>query len=356
MWYNFFMEHIRMDVSEDLYQSRLWDFYYSGRSVCVLDIETTGLDRRRNRFILGGLYDPKERQLHQVFAEDISEEAEALAEFTALVKKYDVIVTYNGRHFDLPFLEERLRRTGLASGYGSGYGSEYESGHRTGYGFGYDLDLYQVVNGHSPLRRLLPNLKQKTVEAYMGLWADRSDEISGAESVQLYEHYTRTKDPQARRQILLHNSDDVLQLTRLMKVLEKCDVHQAMYRLGFPIGAPRRRWQVRRIRLSGQYLLAEGEQGADPLEYRGFGLGEASLQSAFDAKAGTFRLEYPVLRRSGITAADLRAAGLAEESFRKYPDYGSGFLCLEDPEGIRYREVNHFVKALVRRLEESMQA
>lgn len=338
------MEHIRIEATEEWYHSLLWDFYFAGRSVCALDIETTGLDRRRDRFVLGGLYDPGERLLHQVFAEDTSEEAEALETFMDLVHQFDVIVTYNGRHFDLPFLEERIRRTG----------ADRDGDGKTRHEDGYDLDLYQAVNGHSPIRRLLPNLKQKTVEAYMGIWSDRSDEISGAESVELYWNYLKTADPQARRQILLHNSDDVLQLTRLVKVLEKCDVHRAMYHMGFPVGTPWRRWQVRKIRILGDRLCAEGVQGAERMEYRGYGLGDFPLHTAFDAKAGTFRMELPVVRQSGIAAADLQAAGLEQERFHKYPDYGSGFLVLEDRDGVRYREVNHLIKAVIDRFEETL--
>ena len=337
------MEHITFTVNEKLYRNAVWDFYFSGRSAGVLDIETTGLDRVRNHFILGGLLDLGTRTFHQVFADNTSEEAEALALYMELVRKLDVVVTYNGRHFDLPFLEERARRTGITEGRFNIYD-------------GYDLDLYQVVNGHSPLRRLLPNLRQKTVETYMGLWTDRSDEISGAESVELYAHYEGTGDPQARRQILLHNSDDVLQLTRLMKVTDKCDFHRAMFHMGFPVGSPARHWQVRKIRMEKDRLLIEGKQGraGSAMDYRGFSLGSFPLQSHFDAKAGTFRMEIPVLRQAGLAVADLRAAELDEDIFEKYPGSGSGFLVLQQQNDVQYREVDHLIREIVHRFEESL--
>ncbi len=332
------MKHIQWEVAEKIDHSRLWDFYFPALRTCVLDIETTGLDRRRNHFILGGLLDVQTRQMHQVFAEDTAQEPEALADFMELAAQFDVIITYNGRHFDLPFLQERARRTGLGICAG-----------------GYDLDLYQVVNGHSPLRRLLPNLKQKTVETYMGLWTDRSDEISGAESVELYYHFTATGDPQARDKILLHNSDDVMQLTRLVKVMEKCDFHRAMYHMGFPVGTPGRRWQVNRIRSVSDRLCVEGTQGPKGMNYRSFALGDHPVQTDFDAKTGTFQMEIPVIRRSGIVAADLEAAGLPQKEFEKYPGFGSGFLVLEEGNGVKYRETNHFVKSMITRFEETIE-
>ena len=51
-----------------------------------------------------------------------------------------------------------------------------------------------MLNGHSPIKRFVPNLKQKTVENYMGLWQSRDDEISGAESVELYNVYEKNHD------------------------------------------------------------------------------------------------------------------------------------------------------------------
>ncbi|MBQ9060667.1 MAG: ribonuclease H-like domain-containing protein [Firmicutes bacterium] len=341
------MEHIRAQKQTVQYHSAIWNQYFHGRSICVLDIETTGLDRSRCRFVLGGLMDMKTGTLHQVFADHTEEEAQALAEFMALADRFDVVVTYNGRHFDMPFLAERIDRvrwTKEAIGR-AGRPAPHN---------GYDLDLYQVVNGHSPIRRLLPNLKQKTVESYMGLWQDRSDEISGAESVELYMDYMRTKDPEARRQILLHNSDDVLQLQRLLPVIEKSDFHKAMYHMGFPVGSPMRRWQVRKIGFHRDRMLVEGIQGAGRVDYRGYEMGHYPMHSFFDAKAGTFRLEVPVVRQAGICAADLRAWGADEREFQKYPGFGSGFLVVEDPDGVKYREVNHFVQALIGRFEKTI--
>ena len=70
----------------------------------------------------------------------------------------------------------------------------------------------------------------------MGLWQSRDDEISGAESVELYNVYEKNHDPALGEKILLHNSDDILQLSRLLPVIGKSDFHKAMAALGFPAG------------------------------------------------------------------------------------------------------------------------
>lgn len=55
----------------------------------------------------------------------------------------------------------------------------------------YNLDLYLCLNGHSEIRNLLPSLKQKSVEAYMGLAPGRGDEIDGKESIALYRRFRK---------------------------------------------------------------------------------------------------------------------------------------------------------------------
>ena len=163
------MKHIVEEWHQNICDSALWSFYFSDMRTGSLDIETTGLDPSRNKFILGGIYDGQSNKLHQVLAENRKEESDALAEYMDVLADLDVVITYNGRHFDIPFIDTRLKKHSMTSTLSCSYL--------------YDLDLYQVLRGYSPIRRFVPNLKQKTVEDYMGLWETRTDEISGAESV-----------------------------------------------------------------------------------------------------------------------------------------------------------------------------
>lgn len=104
------MKHITLKTEEKLYQSRTLDFYFKGMRIGVLDIETTGLNPAVNHFILGGLYSVPEGTLHQFFAETRAEEEEALSGYLDILRDLDLVITYNGRHFDLPFVEKRWRR------------------------------------------------------------------------------------------------------------------------------------------------------------------------------------------------------------------------------------------------------
>jgi Predicted exonuclease len=67
-----------------------------------------------------------------------------------ILDSVDYIVTFNGKHFDVPFIENRGRKYGLNWHFA-----------------GYDLDLYLLVNGQPQIKSVLPNLKQKTVEIFM---------------------------------------------------------------------------------------------------------------------------------------------------------------------------------------------
>ena len=301
----------------------------------MLDIETTGLDRSKNEFVLGGLYDVEQRKLHQVFAQSVEEEREALKAFGELMKSLDVVITYNGAGFDMPFLTERA--------------SKYDD---VDMPMPYDLDLYRVVRGHSPLKRLLPNLRQKTVEAYMGLWQSRTDEIDGAESVRLYREYERTGDPAGEKKILLHNSDDVRQLTRLIKVIEKCDFHEAMYSLGFPVRTENGLLVVENIRLESTSLTFGGSQQGEIGDFRCYEMDGFDVEAVFDKSRCCFSIRMPLMSVEGLAVIDIRSAGLDEDDFSAYPECGSGFLVIRGEDEIRHRECNHLIRAYLKKLTE----
>lgn len=329
------MKHITKHFDENIYTSSLLDFYFSGMNIAVLDIETTGLDPSRNKFILGGLFDLQKGDMHQLFAESRSEEKETLEKFYELMSDFDMVITYNGKHFDMPFIARRMKAHGISSTL-----------------LPYNLDLYLVVNGHSPIKKFVPNLKQKTVEAYMGLWQDREDEISGAESVELYNKYEKSGDPELEKKILLHNSDDVLQLTRLMKVLSKCDIHKAMYHLGFPVKVTDAEacidmLIVDKVKTEKNSLFISGRQIGCGIDYMGFSYGDWPAESRFESRSMSFSMQLPVIRESGLCIMDLDAAGLDRDPFEKYPSCSSGFLVLEDHNNRNFMETNHFVKSFI---------
>ena len=321
------MKHHIIRHEEPMYTSRILDFYFRDMNIGVLDIETTGLNPSRNRFILGGIYNNREKIVHQIFAQNRSEEKKALELYLDEICRTDVVITYNGKHFDMPFIYRRMAENGITAGRP----------------LPYNLDLYLVLNGHSPVKKFVPNLKQKTVENYMGLWQTRNDEISGGESVDLYNIYEKTGEASLERKILLHNSDDVQQLTRLIRIIGKCDFHKAMYHLGFPAGP----LIIEKIRTEHDFLIFSGKQRKDPFDYAGFMFNDQPAEISFDIHSSSFTIRLPLIRQSGLGIADLEALGIDTDPFSIYPTYSSGFLVLEQNSQKNHMEINHLIKAFI---------
>lgn len=319
------MKHITESLDIEIYSSRLTDFYFNGLQAATMDIETTGLSSSRSKFILGGLLTFEDRRFCQYFAQTESEEAEALFKYMDELSRLDVIVTYNGRHFDMPFILSRYRQI---------TGAEY-TGHLP-----YNFDLYLLLNGHSPVKHFVPNLKQKTIENYMGLWTDRTDEIDGAQSVELYKEYERTQDSELGRRILLHNSDDVIQLARLLKITSKCDMHKGMYKCGFPVGD----LTVSRINISRDFLEYEGVQRGNPVNYRCYDIDGYPAYVDFSRDSRSFIFKVPIIRQKGIAVIDLFASGIDYSPLLDYPSCSSGFLAIESNSTQNHMEINHFIK------------
>ncbi|HEM46817.1 MAG TPA: hypothetical protein ENO23_07200, partial [Alphaproteobacteria bacterium] len=81
--------------------------------VLWLDLETTGLTMTP-LFLVGLMYvEGDGLVVDQLFARDYTEERAVLAFTAELITRFDVLVTFNGRRFDVPFLVDRMAFTGL---------------------------------------------------------------------------------------------------------------------------------------------------------------------------------------------------------------------------------------------------
>ena len=80
--------------------------------VCFLDIETTGIDADSAIVTGVGLLE-EDGRFRFIQVERPEEEKKRLAEALRLLEKYDVIFTWRGRDFDLPFIATRAIKHGL---------------------------------------------------------------------------------------------------------------------------------------------------------------------------------------------------------------------------------------------------
>ncbi len=149
-------------------------------TIAYLDIETTGLDSWSNEITTIALYDGK-----SIFTYI---QGQNLDEFKEDIQKYKVLVTYNGRCFDVPFIE--------------GY---------------FGIKLNQV---HIDLRYLLRNLGYsgglKGCERKAGIDRRDLEGLDGYSAVLLWNDYQRSKNPKSLETLLAYNIQDVVNLEYLM--------------------------------------------------------------------------------------------------------------------------------------------
>lgn len=205
------MKIIESIVLEDFtYPDKLRAFI-PPESFILFDIETTGLSHSKSEVILIGyiIYDGKNFVLYQIFCENRSEENELLQAFNDAISDKPYYVTFNGRAFDLPYTNSRFKAHDISSQMPKCR----------------NLDIMRLVK-HNKERFDFPDFKLKTVEKFLGI--KREDTISGKESVELYELYERTSDPELERKILLHNYEDILYLMKCLEIVNHVD-HDTLY-------------------------------------------------------------------------------------------------------------------------------
>ncbi len=170
---------------------------------CFLDIETTGFSRKNDQVVIIGLLfrENEQYKLRQYFLEDPLQEKELLKQFIKDFSNFKLMITYNGLSFDYPFLQARAKTHQLPLHLNNLK----------------HIDLYKHIQGN---KKSLPieNFQLKTVEKLLGI--HRKDQISGGDSVTIYNRYLQNKDLRLRDQILLHNYEDILYLPLITGVFE----------------------------------------------------------------------------------------------------------------------------------------
>lgn len=192
-------------IEKNFIRSIKYKNYFNESKICFVDIETTGLSNKYNSIYLIGILYPESKNNHwilkQLFAENIEEEATILEGFVSLMTGYDMIITYNGESFDLPFIRERLKR----------YKIEYELQSSL------SMDIYRKAKTNKHLLNV-ENLKLKTLERYLGLY--RKDIYTGKDCIQFYYDYLKTNDEELMARILQHNYDDLYYMLDILKILD----------------------------------------------------------------------------------------------------------------------------------------
>jgi uncharacterized protein YprB with RNaseH-like and TPR domain len=340
------MDIIKKNLTIPYMNNYLMDEYWDSQKICTFDIETLGLDPMKAPMILAGMMvvEPDgNAEVTQYFLDEPEEEHILLEEVIKELNSYDCLITYNGKRFDLPYLIKRYRMI---------YHEEPKIRP-------FDLDLYQFVRHHSSLCEFMESLSQKSIERYMGLAPMRTDEISGAESVRLYYEYITEADLKLRRAlketILLHNFDDVVQLYKLLPIVNQCDVHSAFNKLGFPV-VPEAETEGGRllkpssIKIVKRSLIIKGSYFGEPIAYKGFSTMETPWESEFKAD-GSFTLTLPLLKDADALYVNLFDYFQDTQEFWGMAGYVNDYLILKNGKEINTRDMNLFSRAILRKLD-----
>ncbi len=163
----------------------MWRLYREFRDrVAFLDIETTGLYSGADAITVIGLFDGRRSK---VFIRGVN-----LQEFAQEIRKYSLIVTFNGKRFDVPF----IRRT-----------------------FGELPDYQAHIDLLYPLKKLGYRGGLKSIETQLGLEREGAlKEVDGFLAVLLWHEYQRGNRA-ALDTLIRYNLEDVVNLQYLADVV-----------------------------------------------------------------------------------------------------------------------------------------
>lgn len=321
-------------IGGGMYKSPIFSEYFHNMKIVVADIETTGLSPKNSIVMLCGAVAEHRggRRAGQIFAANASEEKELLEIYSDWLSKFDAVITYNGQSFDLPFIKKRMYYHGMNT-------SKLDRL--------YSMDLYRIVKYYSFLPDILPDLKQKSVESYLGDSNERTDKIDGAENIRLYDIYQKAKGEErenALSEILLHNRDDIVRLSDILRILQNLDLHEIMYGEGFPVKIDEMLLNVGKTKIRSNRILVSGSIYGIKNSLHLF---DDGMELDIDAKRHSFSMKLECRVSEGIVFADAESWKMDPSTFDKTDGWGSGYLVLRDAKGIRHHESNLLIKALL---------
>jgi hypothetical protein len=169
--------------AESLPSSETWRAFPSFRKVAYIDIETTGLAPETDYITVIGLYDGSKTHSY-VHGKNIADFAKEIAE-------YDLVVTFNGSLFDIPFLKKAF--PGI-----------------------------RVPKLHVDLRFLLQSLNVrgglKKIEENFGYERDSDLKgLNGYDAVKFWQAYIKRNDKDALDRLIRYNSADISNLKKLLE-------------------------------------------------------------------------------------------------------------------------------------------
>lgn len=190
----------------------------------IYDIETTGFSAKYAFiYMIGMLYKDDSSDgtsngssddyiLEQWFREKDSDEYEILFRFNQRLLEIDVLYSFNGDQFDMPFIKKRMALYDMTLN-ADVHNTLVSNATKDPSSYITSKDMLKLMR---PFKKVLglENMKLKTVEAYFGY--EREDPFTGGDLIKLYTTYLESKDESLFKTLLLHNFEDLLGLGKLI--------------------------------------------------------------------------------------------------------------------------------------------
>jgi len=164
--------------------------------IIFLDLETTGLSNSP-LFLIGTMTWEREGfEVQQFLARNYAEESAAIALFLESCIEKRLLVTFNGKSYDFPFLRTRAAANGIPFTFAPAH---------------FDL-LHEC---RRIWKDMLPDCRLQTLEKHI-CSRMRYGDIPGSEIPDAYHAYVRTENARQIVEILKHNMLDLITLADLM--------------------------------------------------------------------------------------------------------------------------------------------
>lgn len=168
------------DLKQTLHPKEHWKLLKFGKA-CYLDIETTGLSRNYHEITMIGIYDGTNPEIY-INGQNLHQAIERLKEF-------DIIITFNGKMFDIPFLEHKFQT--------------------------------KIPHIHLDLRYMLKEFGLKgglkKIEQEIGIARDKEiEDINGFKAVALWKKH-KNGDKNALKKLIKYNTEDIINLKTLLQ-------------------------------------------------------------------------------------------------------------------------------------------
>jgi uncharacterized protein YprB with RNaseH-like and TPR domain len=166
-----------------------------------MDIETTGLSNSP-LFLIGimGCWEGR-LEVRQFFARDYAEEAAVIARFVQDAAAKRVVVSFNGKSFDVPYVRNRA------------------VAHRVDFRLA-EAHVDLLHESRRRWRGVLPDCRLQTLEQRVCRHAPRTGDIPGSEIPAAYHAYVRSNDAWQMVDTLRHNARDLVTLAELLLRLD----------------------------------------------------------------------------------------------------------------------------------------